>query len=197
MQKISQKTVGPVLALALLAGCSTATPYQPLGYGNQQGGYASQQLDQNHFRVMFIGNTLTSRQQVENYLLYRAAELTVQRGSNCFTIVNKDTDQNTEVRMSPFANGYGGGYGGFGYGRGYYPGWSPSWRLGGPWGMYNYNPWSGGPFFPGRYDIDTVTSYQAMADIALSPTCGTAPGSFNAQQVVQNLQPYIMRPQVR
>lgn len=182
-----KKTVGPILALAVLAGCSTATPYQPLGYGSQRGGYASQQLDQSHYRVMFIGNTLTSRQQVENYLLYRAAELTVQQGSTCFTIVNKDTDQNTQVRMSPFSR----------YGGGYYPGWAPSWRLGGPWGMYDYNPWMGGPFFPGRYDIDTVTSYQAMADIALTPACGSAPGTFNAQQVIQNLQPYIVRPQVR
>ena len=183
----TKRLAGPVVALALLAGCATATPYQPLGYGGQRDGYATQQLDQNHYRVMFVGNSLTSRQQVENYLLFRAAELTLQQGYSCFTIVNRDTDQNTQVRVSPFGR----------YGAGYYPGWSPYWRLRGPWGWHSYDPWLGDPFFPGRYDVDTVTSYQAMADIALSRTCGTAPGSFNAQQVVTNLQPYIIRPRVR
>lgn len=189
-----KRLAGPVVALAVLAGCATATPYQPLGYpGGERGGYASQQLDQTHFRVSFVGNTLTSRQQVENYLLYRAAELTLQQGYSCFTIVNRDTDAWTQVRVSPF-----GGYGGYGaYGASYYPGWTPYWRLRGPWGWYNYDPWMGDPFFPGRYDVDTVTSYQAMADIALGRNCTAGPGTFAAQQVIQNLQPYIIRPRVR
>lgn len=191
--KNRKKVGGPLLAFALLAGCATATPYQPLGYPGERGGYTNQQLDQNHFRVSFIGNTLTSRQQVENYLLYRAAELTLQQGFACFTVVNRDTDQRTRVRMSPF-----GPYGYGRYGAGYYPGWTPYWRLRGPWGWHSYDPWHGDPFFPGRYDVDTVTSYQAMADISLSRApCSDKPGTFDAQQVVQNLQPYLIRPKVR
>jgi hypothetical protein len=185
-----KKLVAPLAALALLAGCTTATPYQPLGATNVRGGFADQPLDATHFRVSFYGNSLTSRQQVENYLLYRAAELTAQRGSTCFTIVNHAADRNTTVQVNP--------YGPYGYGGGFYGGgWSPYWRMHGPFGWYNYDPFGGDPFFPGQYDINTIDEYQAMADIALGNTCVAGPGTFNAQQVMANLAPYIVYPRPR
>lgn len=186
-----QRFLAPVAALAVLAGCATATPYQPLGYpGSARGGYTSQQLDQTHWRVSFIGNTLTSRQQVETYLLYRAAELSLQQGFQCFTLLNRETDRDVQLRVDPY------GPGAFGYGG--YPGWSPYWHLRGPWGWHYYDPWRTGPFFPGRYDIDTVQSFRAMADIAVSRApCTTGPGTFDAAQIVQNLRPQIVPPRVR
>lgn len=187
--KRHKKFAAPLVALALLAGCATATPYQPLGYPGERGGYTNQQLDQTHWRVSFYGNSLTSRQQVETYLLYRAAELSLQQGFQCFTLVNRDTDRDVQYRVDRFGPRFGSGY---------YPGWSPSWHLRGPWGWHYYDPWlAGRPFFPGRYSIDTVERYRAMADIALSRTpCTTSPGTFNAAQIVQNLQPYIVPPRV-
>lgn len=186
--KRHRKIAGPVAALALLAGCATATPYQPLGYPGARGGYTDQQLDATHWRVSFFGNTLTSRQQVETYLLYRAAELTLQQGYQCFTVVNRETQRDVTYRAEPFGP----------YGGGFYPGWSPYWRLHGPWGWHYYDPWIGRPFFPGRYDIRTIDRYEAMADIALSRApCGTDPGTFNASQVVQNLRPHIVYPRAR
>ena len=60
---------------ALLSGCATPTPYQPLGAPTGvRGGFTDQQIERNRFRVTFAGNQFTSRQRVENYLLYRAAE---------------------------------------------------------------------------------------------------------------------------
>lgn len=183
--KMNRKIAAPVAALALLAGCATATPYQPLGYPGERGGYVDQRLDQTHWRVSFYGNTLTSRQQVETYLLYRAAELTLQQGYNCFTVINRETDRQVRYR----ADSYGGGF---------YPGWSPYWRLYGPWGWHHYDPWLGGPFFPRRYDIRTVDRYEATADIALSRSpCTAQPGTFDAQQIVQNLRPHIAYPRPR
>lgn len=185
-----KKIFGPLAALALVAGCTTATPYQPLGATRVEGGYTNQQIDQAHWRVSFFGNSLTSRQQVENYLLYRAAELTLQQGYTCFTVVNRGTDRDTRIQADPY--GPFGGYGGFG---GYYPGWSPYWSMHGPWGWHNYDPWRGGPFFPRSYDMRTIDRYQATAEIALSRgSCQTAPTTFNAAQVVQNLRPYIVLP---
>ena len=65
----------PITAALALAACATATPYQPLrGSG---GGFTEQRLQPDRYRVAFVGNDYTSRQRVENYLLYRAAELTV------------------------------------------------------------------------------------------------------------------------
>ena len=184
-----RKIGGPVLALTLLAGCATATPYQPLGYPGERGGFTNQQLDGTHWRVSFVGNSLTSRERVENYLLYRAAELTLQQGYSCFTVVNRDVDRDVTVRADPYGP-YGGGFGGGGY----YRGWSPYWQMHGPWGWHHYDPWMGGPFFPGRYDLRTIDRYRAMADISLGRTCDAGPATFNAAEVTRNLQPYIVQP---
>lgn len=186
--KRHKKVAAPLAALALLAGCATATPYQPLGATQTQGGFVDQQLDQNHYRVSFYGNTLTSRQQVENYLLFRAAELTLSRGFNCFTVVNQGTDRHTTIQPDPFGYRYGGGYG--------YAGWSPYWRTHGPWGWHSYDPFMRGSLFPPRYD--TIDRYQAMADIAMSRgQCQAGARTFNAAEVVANLRPYIVYPRPR
>jgi len=60
-----------------LAGCETATPYQPLKPGSSAGGYSETKLEGDRWRITFAGNSMTSRETVETYLLYRAAELTV------------------------------------------------------------------------------------------------------------------------
>ena len=80
--KMKLAVFAAVVGLATgLAGCETATPYQPLAPGTaQSGGFTDQRLDDNHFRVTFQGNTETSRETVETYLLDRAAEVTVHSG---------------------------------------------------------------------------------------------------------------------
>jgi hypothetical protein len=45
--------------------------------------------------------------------------------------------------------------------------------------------------------VNTIDRYQAMADIAVGNNCATGPATFNAQQVVQNLRPYIVYPRPR
>ncbi|HUG45104.1 MAG TPA: hypothetical protein VMK31_01150, partial [Sphingomicrobium sp.] len=136
-----------------------------------------------------VGNSLTSRERVENYLLFRAAELTLQQGYQCFTLVHRDVDRDVRLQADPFGP-YGGGFGGVGY----YRSWSPYWSMRGPWGWHSYDPWRGGPFSPHRYDIRTIDRYRAMADIALTRSCQAGPTTFNAAEVVRNLQPYIVPP---
>jgi hypothetical protein len=81
---------GVVLGL-LLAGCASApTPYQAAQGGF---GYSEQQIEENRYRVSFAGNSATTRQTVEDYLLYRAAELTVQTGHDWFQVVDRNTVQ--------------------------------------------------------------------------------------------------------
>ena len=89
----------------MLAGCGTATPYQPATDGQ---GYAEQALERDRYRVTFVGNSLTSRETVENYLLYRAAEVTLEKGYDHFVIVEKDTERNT-IYHSTFTVFSGGG----------------------------------------------------------------------------------------
>jgi hypothetical protein len=93
----------------LLTGCASApTPYQAAQGGF---GYSEQQIEENRYRVSFAGNSATPRQTVEDYLLYRAAELTVQTGHDWFEVVDRNTMQEY--------SGYGGSPGmGVGVGSG-------------------------------------------------------------------------------
>jgi hypothetical protein len=79
-------------ALGVLAGCGQPTPYQPAAEGY---GYGEQQIEDNRYRVSFAGNELTAADTVQNYLLYRAAELTLDRGYDYFTVVDRNLDRST------------------------------------------------------------------------------------------------------
>lgn len=81
--------VSVVAAATALAGCTSGpTPYQPAaGYDR---GYSEQKIENERYRISFKGNSMTERDTVENYLLFRAAELTLQSGYDSFTIVNRE-----------------------------------------------------------------------------------------------------------
>ncbi len=111
-----------VLAMVGTLGCGACgepTPYQPAVGGH---GFVEQALEENRYRVSFSGNRLTSRDTVENYLLYRAAEITVDEGFDHFLVVERDTERHTVYFPSvPVAGSFGigvygadgGGFGGF------------------------------------------------------------------------------------
>ncbi len=73
------------VAALTFASCATPTSYGPAksarGYG-----FSEQQLGQNQFRIQFRGNAATPRDVVEDYLLYRASELTLQEGCDYFVL---------------------------------------------------------------------------------------------------------------
>jgi hypothetical protein len=78
-----------VIAALMLGAC--ATGYQAKGFG---GGYSDVQVDENTYRVTFEGKgTRTSKESVENMMLYRAAELTKQKGYDWFTVNDRDGDE--------------------------------------------------------------------------------------------------------
>lgn len=89
-----------------LAACGTPTPYQPVADGH---GYAEQPLEEDRYRVTFAGNSLTPRETVENYLLYRAAEITLERGYDHFVVVEQETERSTTYHstLSGFGSHYG------------------------------------------------------------------------------------------
>ena len=96
----------PILAAAallLLASCTAPTPYGP---ATDRGGFTDQPIEANRFRVSFSGNTHTSRDTVETYLLYRAAEVTLASGNDWFQIAERDTE--VETRFTGFTNEFGG-----------------------------------------------------------------------------------------
>jgi len=174
-----------VLALgAGLTACETATPYQPLApHSAVSGGFTDQRLDADHFRVTFSGNSMTARQTVENYLLYRAAELTVSQGYDWFVTVDRHTDTRTTTYVDPMPGPYG-----------YY--WRPYWRFHAGFGWRSWDPWIGDPFWADRYDVTTIDRYEAQADIAVGhgPKPADNPRAFDAHEVMANLGPNIVRP---
>lgn len=155
-----------------LAACESGpTPYQP--GGGAERGYSETRIENDRWRISFKGNSMTDRETVETYMLYRAAELTLQNGYDTFTIVNRDTDRDRDVRS----------YGGYMGTRLSYMYFVPRYGWVGAWEPY----WT-----PERYR--EVSRYEAYAEILMSRGAkGDNPSSFDARQVSQNLGPQVQR----
>jgi hypothetical protein len=148
------------------------TPYQP-GGGNERG-YSETKIENDRYRISFKGNSLTGKETVENYMLYRAAELTLQNGYDTFTIANRDTDKQRDVRS----------YGGYMGTRLSYMYFVPRYGWVGAWEPY----WT-----PETYR--DVTRYEAYAEILMGKgPKGADPATFDARQVSQNIGPQVQRP---
>lgn len=78
------------LTALMLAACARPTAYQPATHPGSIG-YAEQEIGADQYRISFAGNGLTTRKTVDLYLLYRAAELTQEKGFDYF-IVGKRQD---------------------------------------------------------------------------------------------------------
>jgi len=177
----------------LLGGCATtSTPYQPVSASNRvSGGYSEVRLEADRYRVTFSGNMFTSRDKVEGYLLYRAAELTIQQGYDWFVIRQRETEHRVERRVEPdpmYRPWYGPTYG---Y-------WQPQWRYYDPMdGWRNWHPYSGDPFWADGMDVTTVEQFEATAEIKMrrGEMPKTNRSAFDARDVLQRLGSSVERPQ--
>lgn len=173
-----RRAVRAVIAAAGLAGglvlaaCAGPTPYQAAlesGYG-----YAEQRVERDRFLVSFSGNALTDRETVETFLLYRAAELTLQENYDYFTVVRRDTESETRIYdtgLSRFDVRY----------RYYHP-------------IYGWYGWRD-PFWD-DVDLRESTRYEAMAEIVLGRgETPDDPDAFDAREVVDNLEDQVVRPE--
>jgi hypothetical protein len=144
-----------LLALGGLSACETATPYQPLKPGSaSSGGYSEVKVEQDRWRITFAGNSMTARDTVETYLLYRAAELTVNQGYDWFETVDRQTYKHTETFADPV--------GPYGYG------WRPYWRYSvRGFGWRGWDPYWGDPFWADQVDVQTIERYETSAEIVM------------------------------
>jgi len=158
---------GFVPLLVLLVGCATPThtPYQPL---QDNGGFTEQRIEANRFRVNFIGNSITTREEVENNLLFRIAELTLHEGFDYFVLSDNDTEANTLYLQTMT------GYDTFDP---FYPRFWP--RTG----------FASGTATP-------ITSYKAQANVVMfkGTKPGAEPDAYDAREVQASLGPLIKRP---
>ena len=97
MTRLTLKKTAAALGLAaLLAGCATQAAYEPRRPG-QVTGYTDRELSPGRWRVTFTGNAVTPRETVEDYLLLRAAEVTLANGGTHFIFDSRDTAAQTRV----------------------------------------------------------------------------------------------------
>ena len=181
-----------VAGALLLAGCTTATPYQPDLPGQRvSGGYSEHRLGSDRYDVSFAGNSLTSRDRVEGYLLYRAAELTVRDGYDWFLIVNRLTEReaHTYVTPDPFYRPYYGSAYGF---------WRPDWRFRRHGlGWRDWHPGFDDAFWSDEVNLMTIEQYEAHAEIVMhrGPVPAGEERAFEARRVMADLGPTIQLPE--
>lgn len=162
---------------ALAACASPPTPYQPaLGKGSY--GFSEVRLDERTWRVSFSGNISTDRGVVENYMLFRAAEVALLYKADGFVVLNEDVERDVSY--------YGGGYypyGGFYYGSSFH---RRRHRRSSHFGFsYSASPSYG----VSRYNSQaTVRLFQDPAPEGLGP-------AYNARSVIETLGPRIRRPE--
>lgn len=172
-------------ALFLATACTTPTPYRPAPTaGADRTGYSDQRIEANRFRVTFTGNSMTSRETVEHYLLYRAAQLTVEQGFDWFAMADRQTERRSNTYLDrPFVGGP------YGF-------WGPSWRYRGAGAWRTWDPFWGDPFWGSTIDVRTVDRYEATAEFVLGrgPKPVNDPRAFDARDVLRNLGPTIRQP---
>jgi len=215
MSKFYATSIKPLRHLILaasaltLAACATATPYQPASEPGAYDGFSQQMIENDRARITFGGNSLTNRETVENYLLYRAAEVAVERGFENFTLLERDVEQKTRTQVTP---GVGRGFGydpyfGYSFYRPSY-GWSRNYRYSRFRGFRNSRNFAGSrgfgrrgfynggydPFFD-DFDVREITKYRATAEVKFGRFGNPEDGkTFNAREVLQNLSGTIEYP---
>ena len=163
------RRLGAALLLLGLGACASApTPYRAASDGF---GYRDQQIESNRYRVSFSGNAATDLDAVQDYALYRAAELTLANGADYFRVV----DRNTESRST----GVGGPRVGVGVGSGSGSG------LG-----IGLSTILGG--YGGGYAEDYTVAMDILTFEGTKPA--DAEDAYDAREVIRRLQPAIQRP---
>ncbi|MDH3596157.1 MAG: hypothetical protein OEU09_22860 [Rhodospirillales bacterium] len=165
-------TVAALAAALMLAACAALpTPYQPAADPFSYG-YSDEQIDAETWRVSFAGNSITARGTVEDYLHYRAAEITLAAGAEGFVVVKEDIEKDVTYHGVGYPAG---GYISHGYGRGYYSGFGVGY---------------------GTSTLSPTNSYTGYATIRVFNQ--TAPAglgtAYDANAVLRVLGPKIVRP---
>jgi hypothetical protein len=156
------------LAATLAACASRPALYQPM---HDDVGYGEQMLEPNRYRVWFAGNSATPRETVEDYVLYRCAELTLDKGYDYFVLSDRTSEKEHARGGGPTL---GLGLGGF--------------RFGGRGGI-SIGIGTGIPL--GGSDAKYFGQADAVLMKGKKPE--KDPAAFDAREIRKNLEPSILR----
>jgi archaellin len=156
-----------LLAVGILLLSSCATSYEEANW--YRGGYSDVRIDANTESVSFSGNSSTSRQTVEIYLLYRCAEITRQSGYDYFVIVDRSTQATQNVSPGQYTATTVQTFPGrrHGYGQAV----------------------TTGTYLPGV--VYTEYGAQALIKMFKGPKPESNPNAYNADDVLQHLGPQV------
>lgn len=173
---MTHKKLTTLLLTAALSACVTGPVYHPASKPGAEG-FTEQKIQENRFRVTFNGNVTTARETVEDYLLYRAAELTTENGYSHFTISEKETDARKTTRTTRRPAYYG-----------RYTHFDGDFYRSFPFYASGFR-WS----YPYQEDITEYNLYSATAyiDMYHVDAANTNRKAFNAKSVIENLAPLI------
>jgi hypothetical protein len=134
----------------------------------------------NAFKLVVTGNTFTSRGDIEKYLAYRAARLTVEQGGTWFTL-NEDRGQGETGVPAPARDTDGPRYS---FRMKYF---RPVWRYktNGSAEWTRWSPFSGAPFTaadPKTADPKTISGFEVSVEIVVhkGPMDDADPLAFEA-----------------
>ncbi|HYS47002.1 MAG TPA: hypothetical protein VEM35_11210 [Rhizomicrobium sp.] len=141
------------------------------------GVFSQQKRSAIRYHLVVAGHKFTSRDAIEKYLLYRAAELALEQKAGWFTLIESRSKGDTVPAPKPDPAGLR-----YSFRVAY---WRPVWRYktsGAP-GWKGWSPFSSVAFFDG--DPKSVTDFEASADIVLrkGPMNDADPLAFEAGAV--------------
>jgi hypothetical protein len=102
--RVSCRLVAITLYVLAVAACA---PVGPTLYGPETNdyGYKETKLENGEWKISFTGNHLTERQAIENYALYRAAQIAGKHGIAQFVVIDRiyerDTRRTYAYRSNP------------------------------------------------------------------------------------------------
>jgi hypothetical protein len=160
-----------------LNACAATALYRPQSSGRGTG-YSDQQITLTRYRVSSSGDPDTSRAQVEDYLMRRAAELTVKAGYNHFTFDNRSTEASSVTSVPPDSWNPDNGLT-FSLGRRYQPK-----------NKDYFGSWSF-PAYLNPSDTMPVVRYTARSEIVLltAEQAARTPGALSAREIFAHLAP--------
>jgi hypothetical protein len=141
--------------------------------------FASQKKGASGFHLTVTGHKFTSRDEVENYLAYRAAELTMAQKANWFTFTETRVKSDTVAAPKRDVSGKR-----YSFRMEY---WRPVWRykMAGDTVWKSWSPFSGAAFFADGVDPKTIAAFEVSADVTLrsGPMDDANPLAFEAGAV--------------
>lgn len=141
--------------------------------------FASQKKGASGFHLVVTGHKFTSRDEIEKYLAYRAAELTMAQKANWFTFT--EVRAKSDIVAAPKRDVGGKRYS---FRMEY---WRPVWRykMAGDTAWKNWSPFAGTAFFADGVDPKTIAAFEVSADVTLrnGPMDDANPLAFEAGAV--------------